>query len=273
MRTTSLFVSLSFIACASASAHRPPTDAWRLYEQGSALAAAGKTDDALRTLQAAEARFPPSELHGRSVAAYRGALALEFAGRCTEAAAAFTRYADMVRPTQPALAADALVHIDLCVTGATDSELALRALTAALRKAYLDPTWQAVNMASTTAAQALAAENYDAALARADDGLKIAPDNAWLLYDRGAALVGMGRVDDGLAALRTAEVSFASGDTHGRAVAVYGRALALESVGRCDAAADEYRRYADLAGDSDPTAAARASASLRMCRLIHRPHA
>jgi hypothetical protein len=97
--------------------------------------------------------------------------------------------------------------------------------------------------------------------------LQVDPRDAWLLYNKGASLAALGRVDESLVILRQAEERFSSADAHGRAVAAYGRALVLESIGRCDEAAGEYKHYAAVAGDTDPNAAAHVRSHLRMCRL------
>ena len=241
---------------------RHPGDPWILYDKGSALAALQRTDDALGVLHEAERRFPKRERNGRSVAIFRRAIALERAGRCGEAATELSRYAERAPPRSPE--PDVAAHLEDCV-GSTVEELARRGETAALKAARDDEHRQAVLAASSAAGEAMVADGYDAALARAEAGLAVDPEDAWLLYDKGAALAALGRVEESLAVLRDAEARFAS-DPHGRAVAIYGRALALESIGRCEEAAAEYRRYAAVAGDSDPRAEEHARTHLRMCK-------
>src|SRR5262249_43361405 len=62
----------------------------------------------------------------------------------------------------------------------------------------------------------LARRDNAGALDAARDGLAAAPDNAWLHYDEGCALAGLGRIDDALQALDSAEHEFA--DSHFRSL-------------------------------------------------------
>jgi tetratricopeptide (TPR) repeat protein len=186
----------------------------------------------------------------------------------------------MVRATAPQLGDDAIRHVDYCAASTAVAaapggpgplpaaeQQALRDQAAATKAAYLDPAHQQVMAASTAAVQAMVRGDYEDALARAEDGLQVDPRDPWLLYNKGSSLAALGRVDDSLTVLRDAEGRFSSEDTHGRSVAAYGRALILESVGRCDEASTEYKHYVALAGDSDPNAQAHVRSHLRMCRL------
>jgi tetratricopeptide (TPR) repeat protein len=253
-------------AAALASAERGlaarPDDPWLLYERGSALAALGRLDEALDTLRLAERRF--TDNHDRSLTAWRRALALEFAGRCAEASTEFAHYASLVRSSQPGLAADAVQHVRFCI-GPTEAQRAERQETARL-KASTDPQVQRVEAASTAAVRALTIADYSTALQRANEGLAIAPEDPWLLYNRGAALAGLGNVNDAVTVLRESERLFAPGNVHGRSVATYRRAIALEAAGRCDEAAAEFKRYAAIIGPTKPQLAEHAREHLRFCR-------
>jgi hypothetical protein len=76
---------------------------------------------ALESLTGAEDAFFASDIHGRSVAAYRRALALEGAGRCEEAAYEFKHYAELVQPAEPLMAEHALAYLQFCVAAAPKS--------------------------------------------------------------------------------------------------------------------------------------------------------
>jgi hypothetical protein len=80
-----------------------PARAWLLYSRGVSLLHQGKVDAGVSALSRAEAAFVTP--HGRSLAAYRQALAFEQAGRCDEADHAFRRYEQKIRTTEPASAA------------------------------------------------------------------------------------------------------------------------------------------------------------------------
>src|SRR5512142_2240627 len=99
------------------------------------------------------------------------------------------------------------------------------------------------------AAAALAAGDNAGALALARHGLVEWPGDAWLRYDEGCALAGLGRVDEALPALRAAERAFPDG--YSKSLAVYRRAVALESSGRCPEAVREFIRYGAFVASSD----------------------
>jgi tetratricopeptide (TPR) repeat protein len=238
-----------------------PGAPWLLYDKGSALAALGRTDEALAVLREAEAKMPARDVHGRSVAIYRRGLALEYAGRCAEASTEMARYAGLVK--SPQLSADVAEHTRYCI-GPTAEQAARRQEAAALAASMADPKRKQVMDASTAAVVALTQSDYTTALARAEQGLAVAPDDAWLLYNKGTALTALGRVDEGTKVLREAEDHFAPSDLHGRSVAAYGRALTLEGAGRCQEAAREYDHYAAITGAKGEEAA-HLKTHLRMC--------
>jgi tetratricopeptide (TPR) repeat protein len=241
-----------------------PHDAWLLYDKGSAQADLGQLDSALETLRDAERRFPRAQ--DQALAVYRRALALELLGRCAESARELERYAALVQTRHPKLAADARSHVAFCIPP-TARQAAVRAQTAALERAAQDQRAQKVDAASTASARALMAADYRAALAEADAGLAIAAGDPWLLYNRGSALAGLGRIDEALISLREAERRFPRSSSHGRSVAVYRRAMALEVAGRCDEELAELERYAEVARPGEPAFQRRAVAHVRLCRL------
>ena len=122
---------------------------------------------------------------------------------------------------------------------------------------------------ASDAAKALIHGDYAWALDTAERGLVAHPGDPWLLYDQGAALAGLGRTDESLAALRRAERLFPAANIHGRSVAIYRRAMALEVAGRCEEEADELQRYAQLAKPADPDFVLHALAHVRLCKLAN----
>jgi len=259
----------SALAQADQALARHPGNAWLLYERGAALVSLGQLDEGLATLRRAEVAFRHAP--EQALAVYRRALALEYAGRCREAADEYTRYAALVGDAQPKLATDALAHIRFCAmappsaSAPPEAERAERAERARLERAATDERAMRAEVAQTETVRALTAENYRAALDDADRGLAAAPGDAWLLYNKGAALADLGRLDEALAVLREAEARFAPGDLHGRSVAVYRRAIALELANRCEEANAEMQRYAQMVAPSQPEAAQRAITHIRYC--------
>jgi tetratricopeptide (TPR) repeat protein len=245
---------------------KEPNAPWLLYNKGVALAGLGRIDESLAVLRAAEARFPGA--HEQSLAAYRRALALEFAGRCGEASTEYSRYAALVRASEPTLAEDALAHLRFCVAP-TQQQLAVREETARLAAHMADATRATAESQSTESVRALVAGDYAKALTHAETGLLAAPQDPWLLYNAGTALAGLGRVDESLAMLRRAEHLFSADNLHGRSVATYRRAIALEVAGRCQEEKAELDHYASLIGYKDPQFAQHERAHVRFCQLAN----
>ncbi|HEX9104552.1 MAG TPA: tetratricopeptide repeat protein [Polyangia bacterium] len=243
-----------------------PDDPWLLYDRGVALAGLGRIDESLPTLRRAEARFDGD--HERSLAAYRRALTLEFAGRCAEASTEYSRYAALVGPSEPGLADSALAHLRFCVPP-TAQQLAERRETERLRAVASEAERIDAERASTAAVEALGRGDYEGALTQADAGLVASPDDPWLLYNEGTALAGLGRLDEALAALRRAEARFSPENVHGRSVATYRRAIALEIAGRCEEESAELEHYASLVGGAQPGLAQHAATHLRFCRIAN----
>ena len=243
-----------------------PGDPWLLYDKGAAQAGLGHLDWALETLREAEQRFATP--HERSLAVYRRAIALELAGRCAEASTDLSRYAALVGRENPTLADDALTHLKFCVPP-TPQQVAARQDREALELAASNDKVHRAEELSTSSVRALAVGDYALALTKADAGLAIVPDDPWLLYNRGTALAGLERTDESLATLRQAERLFSASNIHGRSVAIYRRAMALEVAGRCEEEADELQRYAQLAKPADPEFVPHALAHVKLCKLAN----
>jgi tetratricopeptide (TPR) repeat protein len=120
----------------------------------------------------------------------------------------------------------------------------------------------------TEAASALGARDYARVLALTE-APSVAPDGAWLAYDRASALAGLGRTDEAVEAFRTAETRFHEhSDDAGRAVAIWGRARVLALAGRCAEAREAYEDYEAYVKLSDPRGAEMAARYAGECRAI-----
>lgn len=116
------------------------------------------------------------------------------------------------------------------------------------------------------AAEELALGKYAEALARADNALKLAPDNPFAHHQRAAALHHLGRLEAAVTAYHQAAVHFGE-DLHGKSLALYGRARALDDLGQCDEAKRAYEQYASLVRSKDPDGAEMAIAYGKACRV------
>jgi hypothetical protein len=91
-------------------------------------------------------------------------------------------------------------------------------------------------------------------------------EGARLAYERGAALAGVGRIDEAVAAFDRAELLFTQTDDDvDRATAIWGRAHALAGSGRCSEARRAYGEYRVLVRPRDPTAAEMATRHAAAC--------
>ncbi len=243
-----------------------PGDPWLLYDEGVAQAGLGQLDQALQTLRHAEQQF--TDPHDRSLAAYRRALALEFAGRCAEASTEFSRYASTQRSENPTLAEDAEAHLEFCVPP-TLQQVAERQEGEALKLAASNDKVLEAERLSTQSVQALAVGDYRAALGRAEAGLQIVPDDPWLLYNKGTALAELHRTDEALTTLRHAEGLFSESNLHGRSAVIYRQAIALEVAGRCEEEAAQLKRYAELAQPQQKDFVQHALAHVKFCKLAN----
>ena len=217
-----------------------PDSAWAHYDRAVALQHLMRTNDAIAAYRLAQSLFPRTDTRGRSIAIYGVARALEDAGRCEGAAAAYGEFAAFVERSDPEAASMARSNARECGQAhlrggdATASEMSNDVVDGqyerALRRADV-----AAAVAGTT-----------------DDG----PRSPWVDYNRGVALSALGRTDDAVRAFESAEVGFSADDgalgAHqskgwGKSIAIYGRARALDNAGRCIEASRAYREYATLA--------------------------
>ncbi len=120
------------------------------------------------------------------------------------------------------------------------------------------------------AAEELSLGKYAEALARADNAVRLAPNNPWALYQRAAALHHLGRSEAAVAAYHQAALHFGD-DQWGKSLALYGRARVLDDLGQCDEAKRAYDQYAALVRSKDPAAADMAVAYGKECRTAAPP--
>jgi tetratricopeptide (TPR) repeat protein len=186
------------------------------------------------------ASAPPPRLTSAVVprALYGRAHALDVAGKCDEAKAAYERYARAVRATDTASADLALRYAGMCRPHAHVDPVLTRAVTASL---------------AGHDARALALLDADA------------EPSAWRDYDRGVALGALGRPDEAARAFDAAARAFGREDLRDRSIAIFGKARAYEDAHRCIEAADAYDEYAALVRASDPASAAMAKRYARTC--------
>jgi tetratricopeptide (TPR) repeat protein len=117
----------------------------------------------------------------------------------------------------------------------------------------------------TAAAEALTRGETLEALTRADEALRADPQNAWAHYNRAAALAGLNRVDEALAAYDAAAGKFAASDKRGHSLALWGKAHLLYRTGRCQEASQAFDAYTKFVGSSDPQAVELASHRASTC--------
>jgi tetratricopeptide (TPR) repeat protein len=121
---------------------------------------------------------------------------------------------------------------------------------------------------TTEAVGALGRRDYSRVLALTESPSD-APTGAWLDYDRGEALTGVGRTDEAIEVFRKAALRFQSaGDDLGRSVAIWGGARALDEAGRCPEARKAYKEFEAYARPRDQRAADMAAAYAGTCRPL-----
>jgi tetratricopeptide (TPR) repeat protein len=112
---------------------------------------------------------------------------------------------------------------------------------------------------------ALQRGDYQRVLTLTEQGLAQVPNDAWLLYDRGAALASLNRLDEAVAVLQRAQATFKADEPWGRALASYRRGLALARLGRCGEANLAIAQYASLMRQMNHEVAADAQSSVAQC--------
>jgi Flp pilus assembly protein TadD len=200
-----------------------PNDPSAHLTRASALAGAGETNEALRAYARAEELYQ-NDVHGRSLAVYGRARALDAARRCDEARAAYDQYAALVRAFDEASATMATEYATNC----------------------LPRTRHAPEL--TTVDELLMRGDDASALKLAEDteGASLTDrERAWVDEARGLALVSLGRTKEAVAALdRAAQASGEEPDMAPlRARALWNEARALRDAALCDEARAAWERY------------------------------
>lgn len=116
------------------------------------------------------------------------------------------------------------------------------------------------------AAGAVRGGGAERALSLAERAIAVSPASAWAHYDRAVALQELGRADAAVESYRQAERLFGTGDVKGKSIAIYGRARALADAGRCAEAHVAYQEYADFVRLFDPRASDLALEYAKDCR-------
>jgi tetratricopeptide (TPR) repeat protein len=221
-----------------------PWNPYAHYDRAVALRRLGRTDAAVAAFREAERRFGNADRHGKAISIYGRARALDDVGRCSDASVAYTEFSRFTSVFDPAASKMALGYAQQCRQG---------------ERVLPDP-------AMTELATAVITHEYERALEASEHVAKPARASGWVDYNRAVALAGLGRIEEALAAYRAAEERFGSAEPEHRAIAIYGRARALDQSGRCAEARRVYAEYADLVRQWSPADAARAEKIARACR-------
>jgi tetratricopeptide (TPR) repeat protein len=112
---------------------------------------------------------------------------------------------------------------------------------------------------------ALQRGDYEKVMTLSAQGLAANPNDAWLLYDRGAAMASLGRLDEAVTTLARAEATFRADQPWGRALASYRRGLALARLGRCADAQIALANYTTLMKQLNEDVAAEAQRGVAEC--------
>lgn len=217
-----------------------PGNAWPHYDRAVALHHLRRTEDAVAAYRDAARKFGDGAVWAKSIAIYGSARALDDAGRCVEAKAAYAEFAAFVQGSDPRGAEMARTYAAACQPA---------------RSVDVDPV-------SSSVGEAVVARDYARALSLAETAPASQEPRPWLEYNRAVAFAELGKTDDAVQAFNAAERQFkasepqAPASARGRVVAIYGRARALDTAGRCAEAKRAYAEYAALVHDREDAAAA-----------------
>jgi tetratricopeptide (TPR) repeat protein len=125
-----------------------------------------------------------------------------------------------------------------------------------------EPDLSTIEQASS---EALKNGDNERVMTLTEQGLAFHPHDPWLLYDRGAALANLGRLEKAVTALQSAEASFPVDQPWGRALASYRRALVLTQLGRCKDAQLAIAHYATLMNELDHEVTEQAQRDVAEC--------
>lgn len=222
-----------------------PNNPWAHYQRAAALHHLGRSEEAVSAYHEAAVNFG-SDTWGKSLALYGRARTLDDIGQCDEAKRAYDQYATLVRSKDPAAADMAIAYGKACRVPRPPPSPADPLLTEMTR--------------------ALSDGQYAQVLELERKIPRTPTSSPWIDYNVGAALLGLGRTDEAVAAFSRAERQFADRDRWGWGVAIFGRARALESAGRCREAAQAADEYARVVGARDPGAIRVATAYTTRCQ-------
>lgn len=208
-----------------------PDNPWALYQRAAALHHLGRSEAAVEAYHKAAVRFGDDE-HGKSLALYGRARTFDDIGQCDEAKRAYDQYAALVRPRDPDAANMAVAYGKAC-----------RAST---------PPPSPEDPLLTEMTRALSDGKYEQVLDLERKVPHTPTASPWIDYNVGSALLELGRIDEAIAAFSRAEREFDDHDYWGHGVAIFGRARALETAGRCREAAQAIEEYARVVGARDP---------------------
>jgi tetratricopeptide (TPR) repeat protein len=225
---------------------KSPNNPWAHYARAGALGQLGRFDEAATAFRDAETRFGKHDEWAKSISIYGRARALNDGGRCEEAKVAYSEFASLVRPSDPVGAEMALVYADACRPRQTPPPIGDLAMTKMVTAVVDGRGADALSLAGAVGAPAR--------------------ESGWFDYNRAVALAGLGRTEEALNEYRTAERAFERSDPFARALAVYGRARALDNAGRCSEAARAYKEYAELVGRTQPRDAEMARTFASTCK-------
>jgi tetratricopeptide (TPR) repeat protein len=166
--------------------------------------------------------------------------------------------------TWGALAA-VLLSAACAASGGVEANSAVSPSVSAGTSANASASPRAAPTAERTAdAQALLDGDYDGTIKLANRALQSKPRDPWPLYNRGCALIGLGRTNEAIASFKEAEARFGA-DEYGRVVSTYGRARAYAAVHRCEEAERAYREFAEMVGTVNEAAAEMATTYAKDC--------
>jgi tetratricopeptide (TPR) repeat protein len=211
-----------------------PEDPKAHYEHAAALAGVGRTDEAVAEFSRVEKTM--GDAAWSRLALYGRARALDDAGRCKDARAAYEAYAARVRATDP-----------------TSAEIARACARACVERMAPAPEMTTIDAALMRGDNERALDSASARLATA----RTDRERAWLQEARAAALAALGRTGEAVKALDEAARALESApDLRAeRARVLYRKAHALASASRCAEATAAYAEYAAFARPFDPEGA------------------
>ena len=238
------------LARADSALSLAPNNPFAQYQRAAALHHLGRLEAAVVAYHQAALNFG-QDVHGKSLALYGRARALDDMGQCEEAKRAYGQYAGLVRSKDPAGADMAVAYGEACRVP--------------------PPPVSTEGPLLSEMTRALADGKYEQVLEIERKVPRSATASPWVDYNLGSALLGLGRTDEAIAAFSRAERGFNDRDPWAHGVAIFGRARALESAGRCREAEQAIEDYARVVGARDPGSIRVATAYTSRCQQHPEP--